>query len=37
VRPHEAPDLAAPFIAVDNGVVRAFTIRPTRDWRGDCR
>jgi hypothetical protein len=37
VRPHEAPDLAAPFIAVDNGDVRAFTIRPTRDWRGDCR
>ena len=28
VRPYDAPDLAAPFIAVDNGEVRAFTIRP---------
>ena len=28
VRPYDAPDLAAPFIAVDNGDVRAFTIRP---------
>ena len=37
VRPHEAPDLAAPFIAVDNGDVRTFTIRPTRDWCGHCR
>ena len=37
VRPHEAPDLAAPFIAVDNGDMRSFTIRPTRDWRGRCR
>jgi hypothetical protein len=36
VRPHDAPDLAAPFIAVDNGEVRAFTIRPTRGWLGGC-
>lgn len=28
VRPYDTPDLAAPFIAVDNGDVRAFTIRP---------
>jgi len=37
IRPHEAADLAAPFIAVDNGGARAFTIRPTRDWLGRCR
>ena len=33
VRPHDAPDLAMPFIAVDNGDVGAFTIRPC-GWRG---
>lgn len=29
VRPHDTPDTAMPFIAVDNGAVRDFTIRPT--------
>ena len=33
VRPHDAPDLAMPFIAVDNGDTGAFTIRPC-GWRG---
>jgi hypothetical protein len=37
VRPHDAPDLAMPFVAVDNGDVREFTIRPARDWLGRCR
>jgi hypothetical protein len=37
VGPHDAPDLAMPFIAVDNGDARAFTIRPARDWLGRCR
>jgi hypothetical protein len=37
VRPYDAPDLAMPFIAVDNADTRAFTIRPARDWLGRCR
>jgi hypothetical protein len=37
VRPHAAPGLAAPFIAIENGTTRTFTLRPTRDWFGRCR
>jgi hypothetical protein len=36
VRPHTAPGLAVPFIAVDNGTTRAFTLRPSGDWLGRC-
>jgi hypothetical protein len=37
VDPYESPELAAPFIAVGNGTVRHFTLRPTHDWLGRCR
>ena len=32
-----AADLAMPFLAVDNGTTRHFTLRPTRGWLGRCR
>jgi len=33
---YHAADLAAPFIAVDNGTERHFTLHPTRGWLGRC-
>lgn len=36
VGPYEAPELAAPFIAVENGERRDFVLRPARGWRGGC-
>jgi hypothetical protein len=36
VGPYEAPELAAPFIAVENGGQREFVLHPTRGWRDGC-
>jgi hypothetical protein len=36
VGPYDDPDLAAPFIHVENGDVRDFVLRPARNWRGGC-
>jgi hypothetical protein len=37
VGPLDTADLAAPFIAIDNGATRSFTLHPARDWLGRCR
>jgi hypothetical protein len=36
VVPYDEPDLAAPFVKVENGDTRGFVLRPVRGWLGGC-